>query len=123
MVSKNFFISNNLIELSKKASILEKDAYHDEINGQCFTKDLMITYYTPTNFEGTTKNYLLGEDHPHWDRMHQEAIEKFHKEWLIELNYDPEKYYVGNGTLAIVRKQEIGTLTTFELPVTKSEKI
>ena len=112
-----------ILEYTIETSVFEKDAYINVVDGETIVKDLMITYYTPTNFEGTTKNYLLGKDHPHWDRMHQEAVEKFHKEWLIELNYDPEKYYVGNGTLAIVRKQEIGTLTTFELPVTKSEKI
>tara|TARA_B100000965_G_C19491410_1_gene713186 strand:+ start:735 stop:1076 length:342 start_codon:yes stop_codon:yes gene_type:complete len=112
-----------ILEYTIETSILEKDAYHDEINGQRFTKDLMITYYTPTNFKGTIKNYTLGQGHPYWDRMHQEALEKFHKEWLVELNYDPEKYFVANDTLAIVRHQTVGTLTTFELPVTKSEEI
>ena len=32
MASKNFFFSNNLIELSKKASILEKDEEFQLIN-------------------------------------------------------------------------------------------
>ena len=112
-----------ILEYTKETSVYEVGAYINVVDGETIVKDLMITYYTPTNFEGTTKNYLLGKDHPNWDRMHQEAIEKFYKEWLVELGYDPTKYHVANDTKAIVRHQTVGTLTTFELPITESEKI
>ena len=112
-----------ILEYTKETSVFEAGAYVHIVDGAEVVDDLMITYYTPTNFNGTTKNYLLGKNHVMWDSMQQEDLERFHKEWLVELNYDPEKYFVANDTLAIVRTQTIGTLTTFELPVTESEKI
>lgn len=112
-----------ILKYTTKTSVYEKDAYINVVDDEIIVKDLMITYYTPTNFVGMTKNYLLGKDHPNWDRMQQEALEKFYKEWLVELDYDPTKYYVASTTKAIVRNQEIGTLRTKEMPITQSEKI
>ena len=51
MVSKNFFFSNNLIELSKKASILEKDEEFKLINDWRDNK-------TPKSLQKILNSYL-----------------------------------------------------------------
>lgn len=112
-----------ILEYKKETSVLEKDAYVNEVDGQRVVKDLMITYYTPINFEGTVKNYCLGYEHPNWERMHAEYEERMHKEWLVELEIDPEKYHVNSITKAVCRTQDIGNIKTPEMEVTLSEEI
>ena len=51
MISKNFFFSNNLIELSKKASILEKDEEFELINDWRDNK-------TPRSLQKILNSYL-----------------------------------------------------------------
>ena len=112
-----------ILDYKKETSVLESGGYVHIVDGAEVVDDLMITKYTPINFEGTVKNFVLGDNHVSWDRIQQEALEKFHTEWLIELGYNTENYYVASTTKAIVRRQEIGTLTTFEPLVIKSEEI
>ena len=51
MSNKNFFFSNNLIELSKKASILEKDEEFELINDWRDSK-------TPKSLQKILNSYL-----------------------------------------------------------------
>ena len=60
------------LDYTKVDSVQEKDVpYLDE--GVEKTADLIRTTYTPTNFEGTTTNYSIRDNHPNRDSK----LEKF----------------------------------------------
>ena len=48
-----------ILKFNKTTSVYEKDAYISVDGEKTTVKDLMITDYVPTNFNGTPKNYLL----------------------------------------------------------------
>lgn len=99
-----------ILEFSKTTSVYEKDAYISVDGKETTVKDLMITDYVPTNFNGTAKNYLLGNEHPFWESKHRDFEVKILQEWLIELGYDTEFYYVNADTKKIESKRDIETL-------------
>lgn len=55
-------------------------------------EDLMITFWTPKNFKGKEKNYLLRRNHDNWSIMHTKKQIKNEHEWLDELNLDKDKF-------------------------------
>lgn len=114
-----------ILEFSKATSVHEKDAYINVDGEETIIKDLMITKYVPINFDGTAKDYLLGNEHPLWELKHRNFETKILKEWLIELNYDPEFYYVNTGTRKItLKKTEDSVLIPHPLiPITETEEI
>lgn len=107
-----------ILEFSKTSSIYEKDAYISVDGKEKIIKDLMITHYVPTNFVGTKKNYLLGEEHPLWESKHRNFEARILQEWLVELDYDTEFYYVNTDTKKIERYSDI-----INIGITKSTEI
>lgn len=107
------------MEFSKKTSVFEKDAYVNFDGKETIIKDLMITHYIPTNFNGTPKNYLLGNEHPMWEQIHRNFETKILNEWLKELGYDPKHYEVNTMTKEIINIRDI----VKELPDEESIKI
>lgn len=93
-----------ILEFTKTTSVYEADAYINVNGEETIIKDLMITNYVPTNFVGTPKNFTLGEEHPDWEILHLHFEQKILQEWLIELDYDPTKYYVDNATHKIINR-------------------
>lgn len=117
-----------ILEFSKTTSVYEKDAYISVDGEETTVKDLMITDYVPTNFDGTAKNYLLGNEHPLWELKHRSFETKIFDEWLIELNYNPEFYYVNTDTKKIEYKQasigkKIDISILPHIPISKTEDI
>lgn len=100
-----------ILEFSTTTSVHEKDAYINVDGEETIIKDLMITRYVPTNFVGTNKNYLLGEEHPLWESKHRNFEARILQEWLVELEYDPEFYYVNTDTKKIESNRDIEMLT------------
>ena len=85
--------------------------------------DIIVTYYRPTNFEGTVKNFVLGDNHALWDQLHDAFETKILTEWMVELNYPDTNYYVCNLSKTIKRRQDIGNITAAEKTIQKSEEI
>ena len=100
-----------ILEFSTTTSVHEKDAYINVDGEETIIKDLMITRYVPTNFVGTNKNYLLGKEHPLWESKHRNFEARILQEWLVELEYDPEFYYVNTDTKKIESNRDIEMLT------------
>ena len=100
-----------ILEFSTTTSVHEKDAYINVDCEETIIKDLMITRYVPTNFVGTNKNYLLGEEHPLWESKHRNFEARILQEWLVELEYDPKFYYVNTDTKKIESNRDIEMLT------------
>lgn len=100
-----------ILKFNKTTSVYEKDAYISVDGEKTTVKDLMITDYVPTNFNGTPKNYLLGNEHPLWESKHRNFEVEILQEWLIELGYDTEFYYVNADTKKIESKRDIEMLS------------
>lgn len=96
-----------ILEFTKTTLVYEANAYINVDGEETIIKDLMITHYVPTNFVGTPKNFTLGEEHPMWELKHNNFETKIFKEWLIELGYDPEFYYVNIDTKKIQTDRDI----------------
>lgn len=107
-----------ILKFNKTTSIYEKDAYISVDGEETTVKDLMITNYVPTNFEGTEKIYLLGNEHPLWELKHRNFEAKILQEWLLELDYNTEFYYVNTDTKKIERYSDI-----IDIGITKSTEI
>lgn len=99
-----------ILKFNKTTSIYEKDAYISVDGEEKTVKDLMITNYVPTNFEGTEKIYLLGNEHPLWESKHRNYEVKIFQEWLEELGYDTKFYYVNTKTGKIESTRDIEAL-------------
>lgn len=117
-----------ILEFTKTTSVYEKDAYINVNGEETIIKDLMITHYVPINFVGTAKNYLLGNEHPLWESKHRNFEAKILQEWLVELDYDPEFYYVDTDTKKIEYKQasigkKIDISILPHIPISKTEDI
>lgn len=107
-----------ILEFSKTTSVYEKNAYISVDGKKTTVKDLMITHYVPTNFDGTAKTYLLGNEHPLWESKHRNFEARILQEWLVELEYDTEFYYVNSDTKKIERYSDI-----IDIGITKSTEI
>lgn len=55
-------------------------------------EDLMVTIWKPVNFKAKEKNYILRNNHDNWEIMHTNRFEVIKREWVQELNFDPEEY-------------------------------
>lgn len=73
-------------------------------NGIIRRDDLMQTDFIPQNFNGSYKNYVLRDGHQQWESMHQEAERRIQKEWLSELGYNPDGFYVDPETFEVKQK-------------------
>ena len=88
------------LDYTKVDSVQEKDVpYLDE--GVEKTADLIRTTYTPTNFEGTTTSFSIRGTHPNRDYKLEKFEDDLHRQWLVELGYDLNKYYVDKHTKEI----------------------
>ncbi len=65
-----------------------------------------VTYtYDPINANLSTKSFCAYKNHPWIDPIRAKALEKFKKEWLIELGLDPVAWRVEeDGTVEAVGK-------------------
>ena len=52
----------------------------------------MVTIWKPVNFKAKEKNYILRNNHDNWEIMHTNRFEVIKREWVQELNFDPEEY-------------------------------
>ena len=96
-----------ILEYEKKQSIYAEDACEHIVNGVIRFDDLIRTDYIPTNFSAEPKNFLLRDGHIDWDKKHLDFESKIHKEWLEELGYDTENYYVDFETHKIIDKRKL----------------
>ena len=82
---------------------MPKACVHIEI-GIIRRDDLMQTDFIPLNFNGSYKNFVLRHGHEQWESMHQQAEKRIQNEWLSELGYNPNGYYVDPQTFEIKSK-------------------
>lgn len=82
---------------------LPKGCEHIE-NGIIRRDDLMQTDFIPENFNGSYKNFVLRNGHQQWESMHQEAEIRIQNEWLRELGYNPDGFYVDPETFEVKQK-------------------
>ena len=113
-----------ILEYEKKQTISVEDGCEHVVNGVIRFNDLIETKYIPTNFSAETKYFYLRDKHVDWDKKHMEIEQQFHKEWLEELGYDTNEYYVDTTTHEIVKIQEpYNDYVVTGVPVTESTKI
>jgi len=56
--------------------------------------------YEPINAGLSTKSFCAYKDHPYLNAIKAKALQKFNKEWLVELGFDPKHWNVlGDGTI------------------------
>jgi len=56
--------------------------------------------YEPINALLSTKSFCAYKDHPYLNAIKAKALQKFYKEWLVELGFDPKQWTVlGDGTI------------------------
>ena len=96
-----------ILEDEKKQSVYAEKACEHVVNGVIRLDDLIRTDYIPTNFSAESKNFLLRDGHVDWDKMHYNFELKIHEEWLKELGYDTENYYVDFTTHKIIDKRKL----------------
>ena len=84
---------------------LPKGCEHIE-NGIIRRDDLMQTDFIPENFNGSYKNFVLRNGHQQWESMHQEAEIRIQNEWLRELGYNPDGFYVDPETFEVKQKDK-----------------
>ena len=82
---------------------LPKGCEHIE-NGIIRRDDLMQTDFIPENFNGSYKNFVLRNGHQQWESMRQEAEIRIQNEWLRELGYNPDGFYVDPETFEVKQK-------------------
>mgnify|MGYP005733124009 FL=1 len=111
------------LKYTKTSLVQQIGGYVHMVDGVEKVDDLMVTYYRPTNFEGTVKDFVLGDNHEFWDQMHEAFETKILQEWMEELGYPISDYCVCTLSKAIKRRQDIGNLQASELPITNAEEI
>ena len=94
-----------ILEYEKKQSIEVENGCEHIVNGVVRFNDLIRTDYIPTNFSAEPKSFYLRDGHVHWDKMHIEAEQNIHKEWLEELGYDPKLWQVNFTTHEVQRTE------------------
>jgi len=117
-----------ILEYEKKQSVYAEKVCEHVIDGVIRFDDLIRTDYIPTNFSAEPKNFLLRDGHIDWDKKHLDFKIKIHQEWLEELGYDTENYYVDFNTYEIIDKRKLKFeyhLNNFdeEQEITESESI
>lgn len=113
-----------ILEYEKRQSIYAENACEHIINGVILIEDLIRTDYIPTNFSAEPKNFLLRDGHVDWDKMHYNFELKIQEEWLKELGYDTEIYYVDYTTHEIKKKiQSTDEKVLYDVEETESTKI
>jgi|TARA_B100000902_G_scaffold398724_1_gene466581 hypothetical protein len=110
------------LEYNEIKTIHEENIEFEE-NEVPFTADIIKTDYVPINFEGTTKNFCLRENHPNSQYLHNNFKNKILTEWLIELGYDTELYFVHFETNEIIKKEIPKNPYAEDVPFTESKKI
>ena len=69
--------------------------------------------YAPINAILSTKSFCAYKDHPYLQAIKAKALQKFNKEWLIELGFDPAAWLVlDDGT--IEERGKVKTQTAVE---------
>tara|TARA_B100001996_G_C18186329_1_gene410319 strand:+ start:10 stop:405 length:396 start_codon:yes stop_codon:yes gene_type:complete len=63
------------------------------VDGKEEIEDLMITYWTPLNFEGETFNFLLRDNHVAWVPMHNNFFKTVERAWIDKLNFDEQYFF------------------------------
>ena len=111
------------LKYTKTSLVQQVGGYVHMVDGVEKTDDIIVTYYRPVNFEGTVKNFVLGDNHELWEQLHDAFETKILTEWMIELNYPETDYYVCNLSKTIKRRQDIGNITAAEKTIQKSEEI
>jgi hypothetical protein len=111
------------LKYTKTSLVQEVGGYVHMVDGVEKVDDLIVTYYRPTNFEGTVKNFVLGDNHELWDQLHDGFETKILQEWMEELGYSISDYYVCNLSKTIKRRQDIGNIQAAEYPITNAEEI
>tara|TARA_B100001250_G_scaffold402864_1_gene416558 strand:- start:231 stop:560 length:330 start_codon:yes stop_codon:yes gene_type:complete len=89
------------------------------IDGVIRFDDLIRTDYIPTNFSAEPKNFLLRDKHIEWDNKHAEFVLKIHREWLVELGYDPTLWQVEESTRKIIPNHRLFD----DVDITESEEL
>jgi len=112
-----------ILKFTKTTSVYEADAYINVNGEETIIKDLMITNFVPTNFVGTPKNFTLGEEHPLWESKHRDFEAKILQEWLVELNYDLNMYYVDNATYKIINRLHTALMPSLLIAVETPEEL
>ena len=95
-----------ILEYEKKQSVYAENACEHIVNGVILLDDLIRTDYIPTNFSAEPKNFLLRDGHVDWDKMHYNFELKIHEEWLQELGYNTDNYYVNFTTHEIIDRRK-----------------
>tara|TARA_Y100000401_G_C8230423_1_gene177823 strand:+ start:77 stop:412 length:336 start_codon:yes stop_codon:yes gene_type:complete len=103
-----------ILEYEKKRSIYAEKGCEHVVNGVVRFDDLIRTDYIPTNFSAEPKNFLLRDGHIEWDKKHSDFESKIHKEWLEELGYDTEKYFVDYETHKILSRVDDDVIVNAE---------
>ena len=96
-----------ILEYEKKQSIDIENGCEHIVNGVVRFNDLIRTDYIPTNFSAEPKSFYLRDGHVHWDRLHTEAEQRIHKDWLEELGYDTKIWEVNFKTHRIQRNHPL----------------
>ena len=113
-----------ILEYEKKQSIAVEDGCEHVVNGVIRFDDLIRTDYTPTNFSAEPKNFLLRDGHIDWDKKHLDFELNMHEEWLEELGYDTEEYYVDFSSHKIKKKNpSVDEMVMNDVEQTESIKI
>ena len=93
-----------ILEYEKKQSVYAEKGCEHIVNGVIRFDDLIETQYIPQNFTAETKYFYLRDKHVDWDIKHRDVEIKIHEEWLEELGYDTETYYVDFQTHKITKR-------------------
>ena len=80
----------------------------DPDTGESITTYQVTYQYEPVNAGLSTKSFCAYKDHPWLLNIKAKNLQKFNKEWLIELGFDPAQWKVlDDGTV-----EEIGKVKT-----------
>ena len=78
--------------IQQTTQVLEKKACEYIENDIIKLEDLMVTIWKPLNFNGKEKNFCLRNNHDEWQLKHTNRLEVVKRQWIEELNLDPEEY-------------------------------
>ena len=95
-----------ILEYEKKQSVYAEKGCEHIVNGVIRFDDLIETQYIPQNFTAETKYFYLRDNHIDWDIKHRDELIKIHEQWLKELGYDTENYFVDFETHEIIDKRK-----------------
>ena len=73
--------------------VYEKDVCKHIEDDEEKIEDLMITYWTPLNFEGESFNYLLRNNHVATIPMHNTFFQTVEREWIATLGFSDQYFF------------------------------